>query len=164
MYGLKKVLPLNVLDPIVKVNESVKITWTNGVFDLIHAGHISSFEYAKRCFGPDTPTKLVVGVNSDQSASKIKSADRPLCNLKERLTVLSAIEFIDFIVVFEGDDCLPELLVLKPHAYIKGGDYTVNTVNQDERKLVESYGGIIRIAPRIFNISTSKLVSKIKNI
>ena len=138
--------------------EDKKVVWTNGCFDLLHPGHTSYLIEAK-----GLGDYLFVGLNSDESVKKLKKG-RLINNEGDRAEVLSALESVDYITVFPEqtiENCLREL---KPDIFVKGGDYTLETLNQDERKIVEEYGGKIIILPLIEGISTTNLIEKIKRM
>lgn len=132
------------------------IIWTNGCFDIVHIGHVEYLERAKALGGT-----LIVGLNSDASIKAIKGNKRPLFSELKRAKVLSALIYVDYIVIFENPTPLKILLLLKPDYYVKGGDYTIDSIDQQERSTVESYGGKIKILPFIADVSTSKIVDKI---
>jgi D-beta-D-heptose 7-phosphate kinase/D-beta-D-heptose 1-phosphate adenosyltransferase len=134
-----------------------RIVWTNGVFDLLHAGHVSYLQRASA-----EGDVLVVGINSDESVKRVKGADRPLVCAEERAQVLSALACVDYVTVFDDDNTCRMLDRLKPDVYVKGGDYTVETIQQDERRLVEQYGGQISIVPGVEGRSTTGLIQRMK--
>jgi len=157
---MNKVIDLK--DLISKKNqmkkEKKKIIWTNGCFDILHIGHIRYLEKAK-LYGDI----LIVGLNDDESVRKLKGEKRPIINEKERAEILSALEFIDYIVFFHETDVTKYLKALEPDVYVKGGDYTMETINQDERKIVEDYSGRIIIIPAETSNSTTNIIEKIKD-
>lgn len=131
------------------------IAFTNGCFDLIHAGHIEFFDFAAR-----QGDVLVVGLNSDRSIRANKGAARPICPQEQRARVLSAIEVIDYIVLF--DEKTPQRLIeaVRPDALIKGKDWRYKGVVG--REFVESYGGRVVLAPLIKGLSTTELINRIR--
>ena len=135
-----------------------KVVWTNGCFDIIHLGHIFYLEHAKK-----EGDKLIVGLNSDASVKMIKGTDRPIIPEDERARVLAALECVDYITIFREESPLNLLKKLRPDKYVKGGDYTIDTINQDERRLMESYGIEIVLMPKIEGSSTTNVISKILN-
>jgi D-beta-D-heptose 7-phosphate kinase/D-beta-D-heptose 1-phosphate adenosyltransferase len=136
--------------------ENKKIVWTNGCFDILHVGHIMYLQEAGNC-----GDVMIVGLNSDASVKKIKGDQRPVFNEQDRAQVLSALECVDYIVIFDDKTPLPLLEKLQPHVYAKGGDYTLDTIVQEERRLVEGYGGAIVIIPGREGQSTSCIIDKI---
>jgi len=132
------------------------VVWTNGCFDIIHAGHVTYLMQAKR-----EGDILVVGLNSDKSVQAVKGPDRPIVPEAERALILSAFACVDYVTLFAEDDVTQILQELKPDVYAKGGDYTLETINQDERRLVEGYGGRIALIPGVQDRSTTNLVERL---
>lgn len=137
--------------------ENKKIVFTNGCFDILHSGHIKLLKKAK-----GLGDVLIVGLNTDSSVKKIKGKNRPVINEKQRLEVLSAIEFIDYIVPFNQITPKKLIEIIKPDIIVKGGDYKKEEVVGKET--VEKYGGIIYIFPLVKNISTTEIIKKIKQM
>lgn len=133
-----------------------KVVWTNGCFDILHAGHVLYLQAAK-----EQGDILVVGVNSDASVRRNKGPQRPINSEKDRLVVLAALECVDYLLLFDDDSPVQLIDQLRPDIYVKGGDYTIDTVNQDERRLVERYGGKIVLIPGVPGLSTSAVIEKI---
>ncbi len=156
--GPAKLKTLEQLQPLVKrlQSEGKRVVWTNGCFDILHAGHITYLIRAR-----SEGDVLVVGLNSDASVRAIKGPDRPVLSEHERALVLSALSCVDYLLLF--DDPSPARLIeaLEPGVYAKGGDYTVDTINQSERQLVEGYGGRIAILPGVEGQSTTSIITKI---
>lgn len=136
--------------------EGKTVVWTNGCFDLLHTGHITYLMKAAQL-----GDVLVVGLNSDASVQENKGPKRPVVAEKDRALVLSAIECVDYLIIFGDKTPMPLLEALHPDVYAKGGDYTLDTIVQEERRLVESYGGRIEIIPGVEGQSTSALIAKI---
>lgn len=136
-----------------------KIAWTNGCFDFMHAGHVDYLQKS-RSYGD----VLVVGMNSDASVKKLKGDLRPICSEQERALVLSALIYVDHILIFEDKSPVKIIEEFKPDYYIKGGDYTIDTIDQTERRVVEDYGGEIILLPEVKGISTSSIIEKIKRL
>ena len=135
-----------------------KIVWTNGCFDLLHVGHTRNLREAKK-FGDI----LVVGLNSDESVRKLKGEGRPVQTERERAEILSSLEFVDYVIIFPELDPKKYLRELQPDIYTKGGDYSLETLQNDEEgKIVSSYGGEIKIIPFVEGKSTSNLLNTIK--
>ncbi len=133
-----------------------KVVWTNGCFDLLHAGHITYLLNA-RALGD----VMIVGLNSDASVRENKGPDRPVVTEMDRALVLSALECVDYVVLFDGKTPMPLIEVIQPDLYAKGGDYTLDTIVQEERRLVEGYGGSIAIIPGREGKSTTGLINQI---
>ncbi len=136
-----------------------KIVWTNGCFDIIHAGHVDYLERSK-AYGD----LLVVGLNSDESVKKLKGDNRPVFSEMDRAKVLCSIIFVDYVIIFSHTSPIKMIDLLKPDYYIKGGDYTIDTIDQDERKVVEGYGGEIMLLPMVEGVSSSIIVEKIRKL
>lgn len=137
--------------------EGKKIVWTNGCFDLFHAGHVRALETA-RSLGD----ALIVGINSDRSVRELKGEGRPLCGEADRAAVLSGLEAVTRVVVFDGKRCDRELAAIRPDVWTKSGDYTLESLDQDERRVVEAHGGKIVLTPLVEGVSTTLLVKKIR--
>jgi len=131
------------------------VVWTNGVFDVLHVGHLYSLREARK-FGD----ALVVGVNSDASVKANKGAGRPIFSAAERVELLAALDVVDAIVVF--DDLTPEkaLAQVKPDVHVKGADYAGKPI--PERALVESYGGRVELVPLVPGRSTTDIVDRLR--
>jgi D-beta-D-heptose 7-phosphate kinase/D-beta-D-heptose 1-phosphate adenosyltransferase len=127
-----------------------KIVFTNGVYDLIHAGHVTLLEKSK-CLGDI----LVVGINSDASVKRLKGPKRPLATQEDRALVLAALEAVDFVTFFNEDTPYELLQKLRPDILVKGGDYSLGQIVG--RELVKK---VVRI-PLVKGRSTSALVQKI---
>jgi rfaE bifunctional protein nucleotidyltransferase chain/domain len=136
-----------------------RIAWTNGCFDIIHAGHVDYLERSK-AWGDF----LVVGLNSDASVKKLKGDFRPIFSELDRAKVLCSIVYVDYVVLFSDKSPIKMIQMLKPDYYIKGGDYTIDTIDQDERKVVEGYGGEIVLLPMVEGVSSSIIVEKIRKL
>jgi D-beta-D-heptose 7-phosphate kinase/D-beta-D-heptose 1-phosphate adenosyltransferase len=135
-----------------------RIVWTNGCFDLLHAGHVLYLEQARRL-----GDVLIVGLNSDASARALKGPERPLVPQEQRAMVLAGLSAVDYLVIFEEPTPLAIIDDLRPDVYAKGGDYDLSTMQQDERRLVEGYGGRIVFVPKVEDLSTTGLKHRIQN-
>jgi D-glycero-beta-D-manno-heptose 1-phosphate adenylyltransferase len=143
------------LDQALRAREGKKLVFTNGVFDILHAGHVGYLREAR-----DLGELLIVGVNSDESARKLgKGPDRPINPLEDRITVLEALRAVSGAVVFEEDT--PEALIakLKPEIHVKGGDYKADDL--PETQLVRSYGGEVVILPFLAGRSTTQILKRL---
>lgn len=131
---------------------------TNGCFDILHAGHIQLLREARaEC------DYLVVLMNSNKSVQTLKGAGRPINHEIHRAVVLSALEMVDMVFVFEEARINRWLLRLKPNVWFKGGDYTIQTLNQDEVRAATSVNCKIRIIPQRSLISTTKIYEKVRH-
>jgi rfaE bifunctional protein nucleotidyltransferase chain/domain len=128
-----------------------KIVFTNGVFDIIHMGHISYLSRAKAM-----GDVLIIGLNTDKSAGKVKGKNRPINKQSDRAGVLSALEFVDYIVYFSEET--PEKLIrqIKPDILVKGADYKVSQIVGAD--FVQSYGGKVRRIKLLPGRSTSGII------
>ncbi|MBI5774213.1 MAG: D-glycero-beta-D-manno-heptose 1-phosphate adenylyltransferase [Verrucomicrobia bacterium] len=139
--------------------EGRRLVMTNGCFDLLHTGHVT-YLAAARALGD----ALLVGLNSDASVRELKGASRPLNCEDDRALVLAALQCVDGVVVFPQRTVVELLAAVKPDVYVKGGDYTIETLNQDERRMAESHGGKIIILPVVPGKSTTALLEKIARL
>jgi phosphoheptose isomerase len=130
------------------------VVWTNGCFDLLHAGHIHSLGAARQL-----GDVLVVGVNADESVHRLKGDGRPIVPAEQRAQVLAALQDVDYVVVFEEDTPEEALRRLRPEVHTKGEDYAGRDI--PERSVVESYGGHIELLPMLPGVSTTALVERI---
>lgn len=133
-----------------------RLVLTNGCFDLIHVGHVK-YLHAARQLGD----ALAVAVNGDDSVRELKGPGRPLNAEQDRATVLAALESVDYVVVFPETRATRVLAEVCPSIYVKGGDYTPETLHPEEKAALESCGTEIRIIPFERGYSTSALVEKI---
>lgn len=135
----------------------MKTVFTCGCYDLFHAGHLETLLYAK-----EIGDYLIVGISSDKVIKKSKGKGRPIIKQDLRVKIISAFNFVDEVVIGRKKNFVDFILERKPDIYLKGGDYNLETIDQDERKAVESYGGKIVFAPYIDGISTTKIIEDIK--
>ena len=133
-----------------------RLVVTNGCFDVLHLGHVSYLEAAR-----DLGDALLVGVSGDSSVNQLKGPGRPLNNETDRAAVLASLESVTGVCVFAEKTAARFLAKAKPDIYVKGGDYTLETLNQEERRIVEEAGGQIRIIPLVPGKSTTALLAKI---
>jgi rfaE bifunctional protein nucleotidyltransferase chain/domain len=131
------------------------IALANGVFDLLHVGHVRYLQGAKAEAGV-----LVVGVNADLSVRRLKGPDRPILPAGDRALLVAAQRAVDHVVVFEEDDVTRLLLTLQPDVHCKGTDYTPETV--PEREVVRSYGGRVAIVGDAKDHDTRALLARLR--
>jgi D-glycero-beta-D-manno-heptose 1-phosphate adenylyltransferase len=136
-----------------------KLVVTNGCFDILHLGHVTYLESA-RAFGH----ALLVGVNGDAAARELKGRGRPVNSQDDRAAVLAALESVSAVCIFPQKTATKFLAAARPDIYVKGGDYTLETLNQTERRTVEGAGGKIRIIPFLPGKSTTSLLKKISRL
>jgi D-beta-D-heptose 7-phosphate kinase/D-beta-D-heptose 1-phosphate adenosyltransferase len=132
-----------------------RLVFTNGVFDLLHPGHIDVLLAARRA-----GDALVVGLNSDASVKRLKGPQRPVRTLAERSYVLAALAMVDAVVPFEADTPLELILHLRPDMLVKGGDYTIETVVGARE--VRGWGGETQIVPLTPNQSTTSIIEQLR--
>ena len=149
---------LKSLDEIAKLtkefkNQNKKLVFTNGCFDILHAGHVDYLQSAKK-FGDI----LIVGLNSDKSIKKIKGDNRPINSQNDRALILGALESVDYVVIF--DDETPHNLIstIKPQILVKGGDY------QNKDVVGEDIVDELKIVKFVADKSTSNIIESIKNL
>jgi D-glycero-beta-D-manno-heptose 1-phosphate adenylyltransferase len=137
-----------------------KFVLTNGVFDLLHPGHTSYLEAARRLAGKKG--MLFVALNSDASVRALKGAHRPIMDEASRARVLGQLRSVDGIVVFRGKRLAPEIAALKPDIYCKAGDYTLATLEASERAALAAAGSKVVFLPFRRGFSTTRLIERIK--
>ncbi len=132
-----------------------KVVFTNGCFDIIHAGHVGYLAEARKL-----GQRLIVAINDDASVKRLKGSGRPINPVERRMTVLAGLEAVDWVVSFSEDTPESLLELLKPDIVVKGGDYSVDEVVGGEYVL--SYGGQVKVLAFLDNCSTSAIVEKLK--
>jgi rfaE bifunctional protein nucleotidyltransferase chain/domain len=130
------------------------VVFTNGVFDLLHPGHIDLLSAAR-----SRGDALIVGINTDASVRRLKGPSRPVRNEAERAIVLAALEMVDCVVGFEQDTPLDLVLTLKPDVIVKGGDYSIETIVGARE--VEAWGGEAIVIPLTPGQSTTSIIEKL---
>ncbi len=141
----------------LKLREGRHLVFTNGVFDLLHAGHVRYLAEA-RALGD----LLIVGVNSDASVRRLgKGPERPLNSAEDRVAILEALRAVDGAVVFDEDTPIALIEWLKPEIHVKGGDYQKDQL--PETQAVEAYGGRVEILPFLEGRSTTDLVRRMRS-
>lgn len=131
------------------------LVFTNGVFDLLHPGHIEVLDMARR-----EGAALVVGLNSDASVRRLKGPTRPVRNTAERAAVLAGLEAIDAVVVFDEDTPLELVRALQPDVIVKGGDYAPDTIVGAD--VVRARGGRVVVIPLVPGQSTTSIIEKLR--
>ena len=135
----------------------MKIVATNGCFDIIHAGHVQFLNEAKQL-----GNKLIVGLNSDKSVKKLKGDSRPYNTEQNRAEVLLALESVDQVIIFDSIDCRGFLKRVRPDVYVKGGDYTIDTLPECEKETIFSVCKEIKILKKYDSLSTSQIIEKLQ--
>ena len=136
-----------------------KLVVTNGCFDILHLGHVTYLETARN-FGD----ALLLGVNGDAGVRGLKGPGRPVNSETDRALVLAALQSVDGVCIFSDQRATRFLAAAQPDIYVKGGDYTLETLDKDERRAVESAGGKIILVPFVAGKSTTGLLEKISRL
>ncbi|VAX24638.1 ADP-heptose synthase / D-glycero-beta-D-manno-heptose 7-phosphate kinase [hydrothermal vent metagenome] len=154
--GERKMFTLSQASSFVsrKRAQNKTVVFTNGCFDLLHAGHVKLLQKA-RTFGD----ALIVGINSDKSIRRLKGKKRPLLGEDDRLHIIAALDCVDGVILFNEDTPLNLIKVIKPDVLVKGGDYTAGKVVG--KYIVEKNGGKVEIIPLVDGKSTSGIIEKI---
>jgi rfaE bifunctional protein nucleotidyltransferase chain/domain len=135
-----------------------KLVFTNGCFDLLHVGHVR-YLAAARALGD----ALLVAINGDESVRALKGDGRPLNREADRAEIIAALTTVDYVVVFPEVRATALLEKIRPAIYVKGGDYTAESLHAEERSALERMGTEIRLVPFEAGYSTSRLLDKLKN-
>jgi rfaE bifunctional protein nucleotidyltransferase chain/domain len=154
---MNKILERNALkDKLEELRKKgKKIAFTNGCFDILHVGHVRYLREAK-----NTADVLVLALNSDSSVRSLKGKERPLVPEQERAEIIAALEFIDFVTIFNELTPMELINYLKPDILIKGGDWAEEDVVGREE--IKEWGGRVAIIPEVEGKSTTNIVEKIK--
>jgi D-beta-D-heptose 7-phosphate kinase/D-beta-D-heptose 1-phosphate adenosyltransferase len=157
LAGERKVLSREALAArlVVYRQQGRRIVFTNGCFDILHRGHITYLNQAKAL-----GDVLVVGVNTDAGVARLKGRGRPINALEDRLEVLAALSAVDHLVAFDEDTPVALVGAIRPHVYVKGGDYTRERL--PEAPLVEAHGGRVHLLPHVADRSTSTMIQRIR--
>jgi len=134
-----------------------RVVVTNGCFDILHLGHVNYLEEAA-----GLGDMLLVGVNSDRSVREIKGEGRPINPEMDRALVLAGLASVGAVCVFDEVDAQNLLSRVRPDIYVKGGDYNLETINQPERRLVESHGGKVVVLGGVPGKSTTSVLERMK--
>ena len=152
----KKIMTLARLKAIVArlKRQGRKVVFTNGCFDILHVGHVRYLRMAKQ-----RGDVLIIGMNTDRSVKKIKGEKRPVVPEKERAEILSALEFVDYVVLFDEPDPLRLIKALKPNVLVKGADWPKSRIVG--REIVEKIGGRVVRIPLVAGASSTGVIEKI---
>jgi D-beta-D-heptose 7-phosphate kinase/D-beta-D-heptose 1-phosphate adenosyltransferase len=162
-----KVKTLDELKKIRKAREKEMLVFASGCFDIVHTDHIEYLAWS-RWLGD----YLIVAINSDKSVKKLKSDNRPIISLKNRIKLIASNYFVDYITVFDKPDTVEIIKTLKPDIFARGKDQVLDkrwatkekrVMNQEEKRAVESYGGKICFLDKLPKYSTTRLIKLIKN-
>jgi rfaE bifunctional protein nucleotidyltransferase chain/domain len=155
----QKIIDMNELAQRARELRAVgkKLVATNGCFDLLHVGHVRYLQAARRL-----GDVLAVGLNGDRSVRELKGSGRPFNNEGDRAEILAALECVDFVTIFPEKRATKFILAAQPAIYAKGGDYTSETLNAEERAALQEVGAEIRIIPFEKGYSTSLLLEQLR--
>lgn len=143
------------LEEALRLRAGKRLVFTNGVFDILHAGHVQYLAEARKL-----GDLLIVGVNSDESARRLgKGPNRPVNRLEDRAAVLSALRSVDGVVSFNENTPEHLIAILKPEVHVKGGDYRIEDL--PESSVVHAYGGEVVILPTLEGRSTSLILGRL---
>jgi len=132
-----------------------KVIFTNGCFDLLHVGHLRTFNEAKKL-----GDLLIVGINSDHSVKTLKGETRPLISERDRAELISALKPVDYVIIFDEVDVSNLLETVQPEVYVKGGDYTLE--NLPEKETLIRFNIEVKFIPLVAGISTTELINRIR--
>jgi D-glycero-beta-D-manno-heptose 1-phosphate adenylyltransferase len=135
-----------------------RLVLTNGCFDLLHVGHVRYLQQAA-----ELGDVLVVAVNGDESVRSLKGPGRPLNSEEDRAEVLAALECVDFVVIFPEIRATRVIEALRPAIYVKGGDYTLESLDPEEVAALKKAGAEIRTLPLVPEKSTSRLIERMRH-
>lgn len=133
-----------------------RVVWTNGCFDILHAGHARSLAGAKAL-----GDILIVGINSDESVRALKGPGRPIMNEPDRAELLAALEAVDYVTVFPEPDPIRALSLIQPDIHCKGAEYADGARPMPERDTVLAYGGEVKFLPFYPGRSTTEIINQI---
>ena len=136
-----------------------KIVFTNGCFDILTRTHV---DYLQWCSYQGD--RLVVALNDDDSVRELKGEDRPFNRLVDRLCVLCALSCVDYVMFFKTKRCNNTISIVKPDIYVKGGDYSLDMLDKEEHDALKEVGTKIMFAPNPDPITTSDILSRIRNL
>ncbi len=158
MLPSKIVLPEHLTNWLLdRQTEKEALVFTNGVFDILHVGHVRYLEAARKL-----GAKLVVAVNTDSSVKQLqKGVDRPINCLEDRMEILSALSCVDWVIPFSEKTPVELLKRVKPLIYVKGGDYQMETL--EETFWVKSWGGKSQALPFVKGKSTTQLINQVRS-
>lgn len=134
-----------------------RLVFTNGCFDLLHAGHVRYLQQAR-----ELGDALAVGLNSDRSVRELKGEGRPINSQDDRAEVLAALGCVDYVVVFDGKRATDVMRTVRPHLYAKGGDYTPDSLDPEERGALSATESEIKILPLVPGRSTTTVVERLR--
>ncbi len=139
-------------------NNGKKLAATNGCFDILHAGHVSYLQAAR-----NEADALIVGINSDRSIRELKGPNRPIHTETDRASIIAALASVDGVIIFDELRATEFLKLAQPDVYIKGGDYALEELPEEERQAVAQMGGVIKVLELIPGKSSSDIAQRILN-
>ncbi|MFZ5799848.1 MAG: D-glycero-beta-D-manno-heptose 1-phosphate adenylyltransferase [Candidatus Omnitrophota bacterium] len=156
MKASRKIKHINELCRIVAAlrRDKKDIVFTNGCFDILHAGHVNYLEKAKAL-----ADVLILGLNSDASVKRLKGKARPIFSQDDRARLLSSLDCVDYVIIFNEDTPLKLIRALRPDILVKGADWKGKGVVGTE--LVKSYGGKVKLIPLLKGRSTTRIIAKL---
>lgn len=143
------------IDVIRWKNHHKKIVFTNGCFDILHLGHIDYL-----CKAADLGDKLIIGVNTDTSVTKLKGPKRPIIDEESRITKLASLQFVDAVILFDEETPIHLIKNIEPDVLVKGGDYSIDTIVG--ASYILKNGGIVEVIPFLGGYSSTNYIQKIK--
>ncbi len=155
---LGKIVPEAEAAIIRKSYAQQRVVFTNGCFDILHVGHIRYLTAAKQL-----GDILVVGSNSDDSVRQLKGPGRPINSEADRAEILAALAVVDHVVIFQEMRASRLITLLRPDFYVKGGDYSIDSLDRSEVDALRSVGAEIKIVPLVPGRSTTRLIEAIQN-
>jgi len=158
LYALSKIISFHDLRTW-RSHQAGKVVATNGVFDILHAGHCSYLQQAK-----ELGDRLVVGINSDFAVKSLKGPARPVNSQDHRAQVLAALECVDAVCIFDSTNASLFLMLADPTIWVKGSDYNIDKVNKEERDVLQSLGTEIKFIPLVVGLSTTSTIAKINGL
>ena len=153
-----KIYPLQELENKVNAWKQAgeEVVFTNGCFDIIHRGHIEVLAQTA-----DLGDRLIIGLNSDSSIQKLKGEDRPIIDEQSRAILISALSFVDAVILFPEETPINLISTLLPDVLAKGGDYEIETIVGHE--IIQNNGGKVKLVPFVDGFSSTTIIEKIKN-
>ena len=137
--------------------EGRQLVFTNGCFDLLHVGHVRYLQTAR-----GLGDALAIGLNADQSVRALKGPSRPINPADDRAEVLSALSCVDFVTIFSEPRATGLLAAVRPHVYVKGGDYRLETLDADERAVLLAAGSRIEFVALVPGRSTTRIIDALR--
>jgi rfaE bifunctional protein nucleotidyltransferase chain/domain len=157
MVGVTKILDRPMAAQVRSRHPGKRVVFTNGCFDILHAGHVRYLAAAKQL-----GDILVVGLNGDSSVRELKGEGRPLNSQEDRAEVMAALDAVDYVIIFDEKRVNNLLREVRPQIYAKGGDYTMNSLDPDELAALKTVGAKIELLPLVPGKSTSNLIRAIQ--